>query len=44
MRQGRREHEPNRFHYDETKRKFATGQSLTPHLTVGEWVGQCLEP
>ncbi|MFE6689664.1 tyrosine-type recombinase/integrase [Streptomyces sp. NPDC057743] len=24
--------------YDETKRKFATGQSLTQHMTVGEWL------
>ncbi|MDT0423495.1 tyrosine-type recombinase/integrase [Streptomyces evansiae] len=24
--------------YDETKRKFATGQSLTQHTTVGEWL------
>ncbi|MFK0289967.1 tyrosine-type recombinase/integrase [Streptomyces sp. NPDC090442] len=28
--------------YDETKRKFATGQSLTQHLTVGEWLEQWL--
>ena len=28
--------------YDETKRKFATGQSLTQHLTVGEWLDQWL--
>ena len=24
--------------YDETKRKFSTGQSLTQHMTVGEWL------
>lgn len=24
--------------YDETKRKFGTGQSLTSHMTVGEWL------
>ncbi|MFE9217111.1 tyrosine-type recombinase/integrase [Streptomyces lavendulae] len=24
--------------YDETKRRFATGQSLTQHMTVGEWL------
>ncbi|EPH40315.1 site-specific integrase [Streptomyces aurantiacus] len=24
--------------YEETKRKFATGQSLTEHMTVGEWL------
>ncbi|MCL6302933.1 tyrosine-type recombinase/integrase [Streptomyces kronopolitis] len=24
--------------YDETRRKFATGQSLTQHMTVGEWL------
>ncbi|MBI0374707.1 site-specific integrase [Streptomyces albiflaviniger] len=24
--------------YDETKRKFGTGQSLTVHMTVGEWL------
>lgn len=28
--------------YDETRRKFATGQSLTKHLTVGEWLEQWL--
>ncbi|MFE1770245.1 tyrosine-type recombinase/integrase [Streptomyces sp. NPDC059008] len=28
--------------YDETKRKFATGQSLTQHLTIGEWLDQWL--
>ncbi|MEU7163164.1 site-specific integrase [Streptomyces morookaense] len=29
--------------YDETKRKFATGQSLTQHTTVGEWLDQWLD-
>ncbi|MEW2581460.1 hypothetical protein [Streptomyces syringium] len=29
--------------YDETKRKFATGQSLSTHITVGEWLEQWLE-
>lgn len=24
--------------YDETRRKFATGQSLSQHMTVGEWL------
>ncbi|WP_406321081.1 tyrosine-type recombinase/integrase [Streptomyces sp. NBC_00519] len=27
----------------ETKRKFATGQSLTQHMTVGEWLERWLE-
>lgn len=28
--------------YDETKRRFNTGQSLTEHTTVGEWLDQWL--
>ncbi|WP_370420295.1 tyrosine-type recombinase/integrase [Streptomyces sp. QH1-20] len=29
--------------YDETKRKFATGQPLSTHTTIGEWLEQWLE-